>query len=230
MARNYLVLDTETVGLDQPLVYDIGWVVSDSKGAILCERRYLIREVYENTSLMTQAYYYNKMPEYHADVQNNRVKVVPLQAARLALFADMLAYNIREVYAYNADFDHRALNATVSRRSGGFVPEFLPDGISWRCIMGYTQDTVCTTPKYVTWAVQTGNCSEKGNPKGSAEAVYRYITRNGEFIEAHTALEDAKIETAILHYARAHHGRKRGEWVSGSRWRKMREVRNKLGI
>jgi hypothetical protein len=33
-----------------------------------------------------------------------------------------------------------------------------------------------------------------------AENVYRFIINNTDFIESHTALEDAEIETVILAY------------------------------
>jgi hypothetical protein len=40
--------------------------------------------------------------------------------------------------------------------------------------------------------------SPAGNLKTSAEVAYRYITKNADFSEEHTGLEDVRIETEIL--------------------------------
>ena len=39
---------------------------------------------------------------------------------------------------------------------------------------------------------------KRPRPKYGAETVYRYLTQNPDFVEAHTALEDSKIESVIL--------------------------------
>ena len=51
---------------------------------------------------------------------------------------------------------------------------------------------------YKTFCEANNYFSETGNYSTTAEAVYRYISENTDFIEAHTALRDAEIEAEIL--------------------------------
>ena len=53
-----LVFDTETVSLDKPFMYNLGWVVLDlENGEHLEEKDYVIERVWHNTELMNTAYY-----------------------------------------------------------------------------------------------------------------------------------------------------------------------------
>lgn len=228
--KHFVTLDTETAGsFDDPRVYDLGWNITDSKGAIVTERRYVIRETWENAGLMGNAYYADKIPtEYIPLINRGALRVVPLQAARLQLLSDLVEYQVNEIYAYNARFDCGALDNTIKVLSNGYVTKFLPANVTFKCIWGYAQDIVACTPKYVTWCLDNGYLSEKGTPETSAEKMYRYLTGNAQFTEAHTALEDVKIESYILHHVRKHHGRKRGEWKSFSRWERLRELRDEI--
>lgn len=230
MAMKYLVLDTETAGtIDKPRVYDLAWTVTDRNGATYAERRFIIRETWENAGLMGNSYYAEKIPtEYQPLIDAGKLRVVPLQTARLQMLYDMTAYGITSVYAFNADFDRKALDHTIKVLSNGYVGTFLPESVEWRCIMGYAQDIVACTKDYVAWCIQHDYISEAGNPRGSAEILYRYISRDTGFIESHTALEDVRIESEIMYYAMKHHGRKRGTWRCGSRWRKMRAIKDAI--
>ena len=50
-------------------------------------------------------------------------------------------------------------------------------------------------------------------PQKKAETVYRYITRDTDFVESHTGLEDVKIETLIMAYCyRQHKKMRKGLW------------------
>ena len=44
-----LVLDTETLGLFNPLVYDLGYLIYDTETEeVLVKRDYIIKQVYDN--------------------------------------------------------------------------------------------------------------------------------------------------------------------------------------
>ena len=64
-------------------------------------------------------------------------------------------------------------------------------------VISYINDTA-DSRNYVKFCDDNEFLSEKGHRKSSAEIVYRYITKNLEFEEAHTALADTEIEAAIL--------------------------------
>lgn len=230
MATKYLVLDVETAGnvKSNPCTYDVAWSISDSKGAIIVERRFIVSEIFNNNSLMDTAYYAKKIPTHYTPaIERGEVKVVPLQTVRLQLAVDMLEHKVDTIYTYNAKFDSHALNNTIRKCSNEFVKEFLP-GIEYRCIWGYAQDIMGCTTTYVNWCIQMGYLNENGTPSTTAEIMYRYIARDTAFVEAHTALEDVRIETKILHYLRKHHGPKAGSWKCYSRWRKLREIRDSI--
>ena len=65
LRRNYLlVLDVETIGVDEKLVFDIGFIVADKKGNKYERRSYLVEEVFTDMTAMSKAYYFNKYPTY----------------------------------------------------------------------------------------------------------------------------------------------------------------------
>jgi hypothetical protein len=55
-----IVLDTETLGIKNRQVYEIGYVVATADGKVLRERDYMIKQTYENIELFNTAYYANK--------------------------------------------------------------------------------------------------------------------------------------------------------------------------
>ncbi len=232
-----IVIDTETAGnIYKPetiRTYDIGWVVkatARSGGDIVARRSFVVRETWENSGLMDSAYYANKLPLYREGIERGTWRVLPLNTIRQRLLLDMVECRAYELYAYNCAFDKGALNTTITAYSHGYISEFMPINVQYMDVMTYAQDVVCMTPDYIKWAIDNGQLSEKGNVKCTAEAVYRYITKNVEFAEAHTAAEDAAIEAAILDYARRHHGPRRGSFEGRNRWAKVKALREQLGL
>lgn len=208
------MLDTETssiipsneVNARHMRVYDLGLIVANREGEIfervsMCDvTRLLARDTYTNTPTrqIESAYYAEKMPLYYEGLR--------MGAWTPANFFDMWQtvndtikkYHVRDVWAYNAKFDRDALNATLCEESNGFRRFFMPYGIKWRDIWSTSSECITNTAKYVKWCMRHGYVSEKGNPQTSAEIVYRYLTGNHNFVEAHTALQDCEIELVIL--------------------------------
>lgn len=232
MGKKYLVIDTETAGnIHKPetiRVYDIGWTVQDARGNVLARRSYIVRETWENSALMDSAYYANKLPQYREGIERGAWSVRPLNTIRQHMLLDMVEHGISEVYAYNCDFDRKALNSTITAYSKGYVTEWLPSSVAWLDVWGYAQDTICATADYIKWAIERDALTESGNVSTNAEWVYRYLSKNEGFIEAHTAADDADIEAYILRVARSKP--RKGSFECGSRWRKLKELRAQLGI
>ena len=111
--KYYMGLDTETcngivtkddkLDLSQSLVYDIGWAICDKRG-----------NVYKTRSVMTSAYYAEKIPNYWNEIQSGQRKLVSIWTAWKAFKDDLKEYGIKNVFAHNAGFDVRALNNTIS--------------------------------------------------------------------------------------------------------------------
>ena len=204
-----IVLDTETAGniedRNSLRVYDFGFQLVDNNFNVVLEHRYFVNEVFGNHELMNSAYYANKLPQYYQALANGEVELRPWLAI-MKEFAELCkAYKVKEVWAFNAGFDRDATNATTAALSNGFKTWFMPYGVEWKCIQRATAMTVCNSSNYFKFAYENGFISAKGNVQTTAEAVYAYLTNNPTYKEEHTALEDVKIETAILARVKRRH-------------------------
>lgn len=224
----YIVLDTETArqggagSAPRPWdsrVYDLGYVIVDSKTFEVVESRSLaIIDTFANVELMRFAYYADKLPQYFEGMRSDAKEWEPVtfKEAYHLFKTDVKRYNVRKVWAYNCDFDHKALDATLRTYSRGYACYWLPYGCEWRDIWDYAS-CITATPAYLDWCAAHGFFSPKGNPKTTAEAVYGFLTDCPDYVERHTALEDAKIETAILAAARKKH--KKTRHTVGQGWK-----------
>ena len=67
----YMVFDTETSnGLDDPIVYDIGFAIVDKKGNVYEAKSFVIYETFcKMKDLMQSAYYADKIPNYIEQIE-----------------------------------------------------------------------------------------------------------------------------------------------------------------
>lgn len=193
---NYiLVLDTETISLNKPFIYDLGYTIADTNGNIIKKKSYIISQVWNNKELFATGYYANKKPLYYARLKSGYSKKVCWGNAMRFLANDIKKYGITEIYAYNSKFDSRALNFMcawykVVNGLGGM--EILD-------IMDYIQP-ITKTQEYKEFCQVNGFMTKqkKPQPQQKAETLYRYITNNVDYEEEHTGLEDSLIELEIL--------------------------------
>ena len=90
-----IVLDTETTNsLDDPFMYDIGWVVTDSEGHDIVTRSYVVEEIFMNKELMASAYFAEKRPQYWDEIENGKRTLAPLWKIRAQLAEDCKAHDI----------------------------------------------------------------------------------------------------------------------------------------
>lgn len=210
-----LVVDTETCnGLDEPLVYDLGFSIVDKAGNRYAHESFIIGEIFfGERELMNSAYYADKIPMYLEDIANGTRRVVHFDYAKERMFALMKEYNAEIVCAYNARFDVLALNFTQQ-----WLTEkryFFPYGQPVWCIMKMATDTICKQKMYDVFCKANGYLTNHKTPQNrrTAEVVYRYITNNTDFIESHTALEDVEIEAEIMaHCFRQHKAMRKDLW------------------
>lgn len=180
------------------LIFDFGWTVCDNHGNILATRSFLVKEVFCNMDLMKHAHYFNKYPTYLEALNQGKIKMLPWIEILRKMEDDIIQYSIKRLFAYNMDFDKRAIYETA-RIIGKRKPYFFEyEGVHFNCLWGMACETILKRKMFYKIAIENKWVSTCGNIKTSAEVCYRYISNNYEFEEAHTALEDAKIETAIL--------------------------------
>lgn len=198
--KKFIVVDTETANeINFPLPYDIGWIVSNRKGEILESHSYVVYEIYcKEKELMKTAYYADKIPQYEADIKAGTRKIKSFWTIRKIFLDCMKRHNVKEIYAYNMGFDKRALNNDTKVICKPWLKYFFPKDIEYKCIWRMACELLMARPSYIKWAESNGFESEKGNILTNAEVCYKYITKQLDFTESHTGLEDVLIESAIL--------------------------------
>jgi len=184
----YVVLDTETSGWSK-LVFDFGWTTIDKRGNILGSGDYNFLDVVATE----KPYFWNKVAGY-ARRQRKGVHKVTTFAVGQRLFnlhiAHLKAQGYRVIVcAYNAAFDVRALGITAKRMKTG--DKFMRHSVELLDIWG---NWAISAPKTYT-APKTASGRFLST---SAENVFRFETHQPDFVEAHTAYEDTRIETQIL--------------------------------
>ena len=219
-----LVLDTETANtivdedgrmdMSSVLMYDIGWSVVDTKGHVYLERSYMNRDifVYER-ELMRSAYYGWKIPQYVADLRNGERIMSDTYHIRKQMLADMELYHITEVVAHNARFDLNALNTIQRWTTKSQYRYWFPYGTEVWDTMKMARDVIHKMPTYRRFCEEHGFLTANGRLSTTAENLYRFITKNPDFVESHTGLEDVQIEREIMFYCfRQHKKMRKGLW------------------
>lgn len=192
---NYiLVLDTETTDLTKALVYDLGYIIyNTTKEKVELEKSVLIKEVFRNREAMLNAFYANKIASYLEGLYVGLREEKTVKATFKELEKDIKKYSISQIYAYNCNFDKRALAFTTEF----YRLENPTEKIEFYDIRKYAIEAFFGK-QYKEFAKEHGYISDRGYYKTTAEVMYRFITNNTGFIEDHTALEDSKIELEIL--------------------------------
>lgn len=197
---NILVVDTETANMvAQPIPYDFGYaIVNLETKQILLRRSFVVAEIFLDKEMMSSAYYAKKCPKYWEDIKSGKRELKRVLSIRKQILADMRDFQVKDVYAYNMGFDKRSANNGIRYITGSSVRWFFPYGTEFHCIWNMACTSILRSKWYIRYAEEHNLISEKGNLLTSAEACYKYITKNEDFAEDHTGLEDVMIETEIL--------------------------------
>lgn len=197
---NFLVLDTETTnGFESPLVYDIGWSVCDEKGYIKRCRSFVVSEIFYDSGLMADAFFKDKIPQYNREIEEKKRIVLPLLEIKKLLAGDCRSLSVVGIVAHNAKFDYTALQTTIRYITTSRCRFFFPYGVELYDTLKMARSTYWQIDDYCDFCYENNYITEKmGQPKLTAEVIYRYLNRDNGFIEEHTALEDTLIEKDIL--------------------------------
>lgn len=227
----YLVIDTETCNtIEQPLPYDIGYAICDRYGNIVVERSFMVAEIFiDHKDLMKSAYFAEKIPQYWEDLKNGKRELKSIFNIRKQIHADMKNYKVKKVGAYNMGFDKRALNNDIRYCSKSFFRWFFPFGTEYFCIWNMACQVLLNSTSYVKFALQNGLVSDKDNILTNAECCYQFLTKNLDFKEEHTGLEDVRIEVDILAKCYSTH-KKMDKSINGACWRLPQRKRKELDL
>lgn len=220
------------IAIARPLIYDLGWTITNRKGEVLDSKQFLVSEIFSVPSIFNTAYYAHKRPIYLEKLASGETMIKPWNEIMDIFVADL--HKVDAVGAYNSMFDFKkALPFTEL-----YIKKlYSADYYEWEKL----QRTLCTKiiterykkdndkefdgtvfdfrgetyPLFDLWGLATkhllNNVSYKKKClendmltasgiyfKTSAESSYRYLMDKYDFDEAHTALDDAIIETSIL--------------------------------
>lgn len=227
----YLVIDTETANtIEQPLPYDIGYAICDRYGNIVIERSFVVAEIFlDHKEMMKSAYFAEKIPHYWEDIKNGTREIKSIFNIRKQIKADMKEWNVKKVGAYNMGFDRRALNNVIRYCSKSLIRWFFPFGTEYFCIWHMACQVVLNSTSYIKFALQNGFVSEKDNILTSAEVCYRFLTKQVDFIENHTGLEDVHIEVEIMAKCFSTH-KKMDKKINSACWRLPQKKRKELDL
>lgn len=200
--RYILILDTETAGgLENPLIYDFGYIIADKHGNIYEERSYLVKEIWEQKNLMTSAYYAEKIPVYEKGIKEGCFKVEKFYNIREELLELLDKYNVKQISAYNLGFDLKALSNTmknITNKYYYFLPKKYNIKLERVCIWALACQLLFPKSGYINFAIKNNLYTDSGNFLTNAEVAYKYLNSNPEYKEEHTALSDCFIELEIL--------------------------------
>lgn len=198
----YILIDTETAnGLDNPLCYNIAWKVIDRMGNVYAEGNFINRDIFFGMrDLMDTAYYANKIPQYLEQIAAGEIKVASWYEIKKAFRDTCELYNVRAVIAHNARFDYRSCSTTQRYETCSKYRYFFPKGVEIWDTLTMARDVMGKRPTYKKWCENNGYVLKNGQPRMTAEILYRYISQMQDFEEEHKAMEDVNIECEIFWY------------------------------
>ena len=203
---------SENGGLDTSnvLMYDCGWSVVDTKGNVYLERSFVNRDIFnDERELMRSAYYGWKIPRYVEDLRAGFRTMSDTHGIRNAMLDDMKTFHITEVVAHNARFDVNALNVTLRYISKSKYRYWFPFGTIVWDTMKMARDVIHKMPTYQKFCAEHNLLTANGRLSTTAESLYKYITKDPQFVESHTGLEDVQIEREIMFYCYRQHKKMR---------------------
>jgi len=192
--KSIMVLDTETCDL-KGHVYDVGYTITNRRGLIRQNRNWLVEEIFTDASKMMGAFYARKLFTHYAPMlQAGEIEITPWAEIVKTMQADVEAYGVNVLAAYNLGFDRRVMRQTNELLGSGPILPKLDQLDIWQ----FACETKLSQKRYKEIAENLGWVSAAGNIRTGAEYAYRFCSGDHGFIEDHTALSDAIIETKIL--------------------------------
>ncbi len=214
-----VVFDTETTSIEKPFVYDIGYTIYDTEErTVLLERSFVVEQVWHNRELFSTAYYAEKREGYISRMKGRTAFLEKIGYITQQMARDFSAFEVVAGYAYNSPFDDGVFQFNCEWFK--IINPF--DILSIFDIRGYVHNKIAFTPEYKRFCEENSLFTESGNYSTTAESVYRFLTKDTNFAEAHTALEDARIELEILRFCVEHCG---AEW--NTEYKVYRSIRRK---
>lgn len=202
--KKFMVLDVEGYSTCRP--YDVGFRVVDKSGKVYEEYSVaFMPAIFENLCEMCRHHNndgmrsanemaHKNIQEILSDKDGKYKKCYSADNFFYCFMAILTKYSIKRIWAYNCTFDKGAIYRLFGEERFNIISNL----VTWCDIIPAITYTYLLSADYVEFCKSNNFITEKGNIRTKAEVVYRYLTGDINFIEAHTGLEDTKIETFIL--------------------------------
>lgn len=192
--------------MDYPLFYDLGYAVIDTHGNIYEMGSYVNKDIfYDMEDLMQSAYYAEKIPLYHAELEMGIRKESTTIGLKRIIAKVVKKYHITHICAHNHRFDLTAVNGTLRYITKSKYRYFYPCGMELWDSLKMAKSVMGKMPSYVKFCQKNGYLTKRGDCRFTAEVLYRFISRNRAFEEHHMGLDDVMIESAIVAYCFKQH-------------------------
>lgn len=189
MKNFYCTLDTETYGgaATPKGIYHLAGIIHDRNANPICAFNYVISEHYDE--IQQDEYAKRNFDLYETMVKTGVATMIPTEAEAIAAVNSLCNwYSVNTMLAFNTGFDFCKTVCRDLLEGREFIDLFL-----MAC------ETLAIRKKYGDFCREHGFKSKSGKSVAtSAEAFYAYLTDNADYIEEHTALEDARIEMEIF--------------------------------
>ena len=196
-----IVLDTETTNsIDEPLMYDIGWVVTDRNGTIYESHSYVVAEIFLDKELMTSAYFADKIPMYWEQIKSGERKLAKFNTIFKAFRKSASANKVTKFFAHNMRFDYRSTNLTQRYLTSSKFRYFFPYNAEICDTLKMARQVLKNDTNYDNFCWNNQYLTKRNVRRYTAEIIYRFITNNNQFEEEHTGLADVLIEKEIMKY------------------------------
>ena len=216
-----IVIDTETCPLDRTIqkvspdnmfVYDVGYAIVDKRGNVYKTRSFINADIFlDEKNLMKSAYYAEKIPAYWQEIKEGKRTLTSFYNIRKTLINDIKEYNIKEIYAHNMAFDLGSLNNSQRWITKSKYRYFFPFGTIICDTLKMARWVIAKMPTFQRFCEENNYMTKTNKPKMTAEVLYRFITKDNNFVESHTGLEDVMIEKEILAYCYRQHKKMKKE-------------------
>jgi hypothetical protein len=171
-------------------------VIDEQTRTTIARRHFVVEQVWHNLPLFESAYYKEKRPLYVALMRSKKAVMDKWGYIMRTMRRDILQNNVTDAYAYNSDFDDKVFTFNCDWFKCNNPLEDIPVHDIW----GYASEFITKHNEYKQFCELHQFFTDSGNYKSSAEVVYRYITHNPDFEEAHMGALDGDIEAEILAY------------------------------
>ena len=220
--------DNSEISLSKPLIYDIGWVIYTPDSPFIIKRNYLVKETFSLIDLAyysDKKEEYLKMLDKGEILYESWDNIIEALSIDISIFeiSAVCAYNaafdfkkaipfteryVRALYSNYFDIWEKRQKEKCQKILDGTAekyknPTFLNPIFKIRDIevpivdiWGLAVDNFATKEEYKDFCLTNKYFSKYFST--SAETMYRYLNKDTDFIESHTALDDAVIETEIL--------------------------------